>query len=45
MRAHSRESGNVHRQIVDAGECRLEFTGAEPNERLGELAVDGIAAI
>jgi hypothetical protein len=35
----------VHRQVVDARECRFEFAGAEPHESLSELAVDGIAAI
>ena len=35
----------VHWQIIDANEDRLEFAGAKPDERLGELAVDGIATI
>jgi hypothetical protein len=35
----------IHRQIVDARESTVEFAGAEPDQRLGELAIDGIAAI
>jgi hypothetical protein len=35
----------VHRQVVDACEDRVEFAGAEPYQSVGELAVDGIAAI
>jgi hypothetical protein len=34
-----------HRQIVDAWETGLEAAGAEPGERVGELAVDRIAAV
>ena len=35
----------VHRQIVDAHKIRVEFIGAELGERVGELAVDRIAAV
>jgi hypothetical protein len=35
----------VHRQVIDARECRFEFAGAEPHQRLSELAVDGVPAI
>jgi hypothetical protein len=35
----------VHRQVVDAGEGRVELAGAKPDQRLGQFAVDGIAAI
>jgi hypothetical protein len=34
-----------HRQIVDAREIRFEAAGAELGERMGELAVDRIAAV
>ena len=34
-----------HRQIVDAREIRVEAAGAELGERMGELAVDRIAAV
>ena len=34
-----------HRQIVDAREARVEFAGAKPDQRFGQLAVDGFFAI
>ena len=35
----------VHRQVVDAGEARGEPAGAKPDQRPGQFAIDGIAAI
>jgi hypothetical protein len=35
----------VDRQIVDAREARVEFAGAEPDQRPGQFAIDGVAAI
>ena len=35
----------VHRQVVDRDEFGLELIGAEADQRLGELAVDGFAPV
>jgi hypothetical protein len=34
-----------HRQIVDAREARIEFAGTKPDQRFGQLAVNGRFAI
>jgi hypothetical protein len=34
-----------HRQIVDAREARIEFAGAKPDQRFGQLAVDRLFAV
>ena len=35
----------VHRQVVDLDEFGVEIAGAEPDQRLRQLAVDGFAAV